>query len=84
MRCVGGTAGAPETGGGDMGRGLAPLPSRPPCCRQLLDDNRYGPGNRPHWALSRTQFPNLIKALNTELDMDTHKQVLSLYHGLMT
>ena len=22
--------------------------------RSVLDDSRYGPGNRPHWALSRT------------------------------
>ena len=50
----------------------------------VLDDNRYGPGNRPHWALSRTQFPNLIRALNTEPDMNTRKWVSSLYHGLMT
>ena len=50
----------------------------------VLDDNRYGPGNRPHWALSRTRFPNLIRALNTEPDMDTRKRVSSLYHGLMT
>ena len=52
--------------------------------RSVLDDNRYGPGNRPHWALSRTRFPNLIRALNTEPDMDTRKRVSSLYHGLMT
>ena len=51
--------------------------------RSLLDDNRYGPGNIPHWALSRTQFPNLSRALNTEPDMNTCKQVSSLYHGLM-
>ena len=52
--------------------------------RSVLDDNRYGPGNRPHWALSRTRFPDLIRALNTEPDMVTRKRVSSLYHGLMT
>ena len=52
--------------------------------RSVLDDNRHGPGNRSHWALSRTRFPNLIRALNTEPDMDTRKRVSSLYHGLMT
>ena len=52
--------------------------------RNVLDDDRYGPGNRPHWAFSRTRFPNLSRALNTEPDTNTHKRVLSLYHGLMT
>ena len=52
--------------------------------RNVLDDNKYGPGNRPHWALSRTRFPNLSRALNTEPYMDTRKRVSSLYYGLMT
>ena len=52
--------------------------------RSVLDDNRYGPGNRPHWAISRIRFPNLIKALNMEPDINTRKQVFSLYHGLIT
>ena len=52
--------------------------------RRVMDDNIYGPGNRPHWALSRTRFPNLIRVLNTEPDMDTRKRISSLYHGLMT
>ena len=52
--------------------------------RSVLDDNRYGPGNKPHWALSRTLFSNLIRALNTEPNMNTRKQVSSLYHGLMS
>ena len=52
--------------------------------RSVLDDTRYEPGNRPHWALSRNRFQNLIRALNTEPDMNTHKRVSSLYHGLMT
>ena len=47
----------------------------------LLDDNRYGPGNRPHWA-NKIRFPNLIKALNQEPDMDTHRRVSSLYQAL--
>jgi hypothetical protein len=47
-----------------------------------LDDNKYGPGNRPHWALSRTRFPNLIKALNTEPNMGIRKRVSSLYHEI--
>jgi hypothetical protein len=50
--------------------------------RSVLDDNKYGPGNRPHWALSRTRFPNLIKALNTEPNMGIRKRVSSLYHGI--
>jgi hypothetical protein len=48
----------------------------------VLDDTRYGPGNIPHWALNKTRFPNLIKALNQEPDMGTHKRVLSLYQAL--
>ena len=52
--------------------------------RSVLDDNRYEPDDRPHWALSRTGFPNLIRALNTKSDIDTCKRVLSLYHGIMT
>ena len=39
--------------------------------RNVLDDNSYGPGNIPHWAPSRTQFPSLSRALNTEPDMNT-------------
>ena len=52
--------------------------------RSVLDDTKYDPGNRPHCALNRTQFPNLITAVNAEPDMNTRKQVLSLYHRLMT
>ena len=51
--------------------------------RSVLDDNRYVPGNKPHWVLSRTQFPNPIRALNTEPYMNTRKRISSLYHGLM-
>ena len=50
----------------------------------LSDDNRYGPGNRSHWDLSRTRFPNLIRALNMEPIMNTRKRVSSLYCGLTT
>ena len=50
--------------------------------RSVLDDNRYGPGNRPHWAINKTRFPNLIKALNKEPDMVTCKTVSSLYQSL--
>ena len=49
----------------------------------VLDANRYGLGNRPQWALSRTRFPNLIKALNTVANRNTHKWVSSSYHGLI-
>ena len=52
--------------------------------RSVLDGNISSPGNRPPWALSRTQFQNLIKALNMEPDMDTRKRFSSLYHRLMT
>ena len=62
---------------------LISLVNTVPKRRSVLDDNRYGPDNRPHWALSRIRFPNLVRALNTELDMDTGKRVSSLYHGLM-
>ena len=50
--------------------------------RSVLDDNKYGPGNRPHWAINKTRFPNLIKALNQEPDMGTRNQVLPLYQAL--
>ena len=50
--------------------------------RSVLNDNKYGPGNRPHWALNKTRFPNLIKALNEEPDMGIRKQVSSLYQTL--
>jgi hypothetical protein len=52
--------------------------------RSVLDDNMYVPGIRPYWAPSRTQFWNLIMALSTEPDMNTSKQILLLYHRLMT
>ena len=29
--------------------------------RSVTDDNKYGPGNRPHWALNKTQFSNLMR-----------------------
>ena len=48
----------------------------------MLNDNKYGPGNRPHWALNKTRFSNLIKALNKEPDMGTRKLVSSLYQAL--
>ena len=51
--------------------------------RSVLDDNKYGPGNRPHLALRKTRFENLSRVLNTEPDMNTRKWVLSLYHRLM-
>ncbi len=50
--------------------------------RSVLNDNKYSPGNRPHWALNKTRFPNLIKALNKEPDMGIRKQVSSLYQAL--
>ena len=52
--------------------------------RIVLDDNSYGPDNRLHWAFSRTHLPNLLRALTTESNMNTHKRVSSLYHGIMT
>ena len=45
--------------------------------------NEYGPGNRQHWDLSKTQFPNLIRVLNLETDMDTRKRVSTLYHAII-
>ena len=51
--------------------------------RSVLDDNIYGPGNRPHWALNRTRLPNLSWALKRKPDMNTCKRNSSLYHGLM-
>ena len=48
----------------------------------LLNDNRYGPGNRPYWALNKTRFPFLIKDLNKKPDMGICKQVSSLYQAL--
>ena len=51
-----------------------------PKSKDVLDDNTYGPDNRPHWVLNKTRFPNLIRALNLEPDMDTRKRISSLYH----
>ena len=53
--------------------------------RNVLDDNKYGPGNEPHWALNRTRFPNLIRALNMELNMNIRKKgivTISLVSGV--
>ena len=52
--------------------------------RSVLGDNIYGPANRPSSALNRTRFPSLNRAPYTQHDMNTRRQVLSLYHGLMT
>ena len=49
---------------------------------RLLNDNKYGPGNRSHWAITKTRFPNLIKALSKEPNMGTRKRVSSLYQTL--
>ena len=50
--------------------------------RSVFDDNKYGPGNKPPWALSKTRFPYLIKAVNLETDRDTRKRISSLYHTI--
>ena len=50
--------------------------------RSVLNDNNYGPGNRPHWAFSKTRFSNLIRALNLEPDMDTRERVSLLCHAI--
>ena len=84
LRCAIGPAEDQEHKTGVKNKSISPPVNTVAKRRSVLDDNRYGPGNRPHWALSRTRFPNLMRALNTEPDMDTRKRVSSLYHGLMT
>ena len=51
--------------------------------RIVLDDRKYGSGNRPYWALSRTRFPNLIRAFDTEPHTGVRKRISLLYHGLV-
>ena len=49
----------------------------------MLDNNKFGPGNRPYWEMKegRTQFryPDLIRALKSESDPGRRKQILTGY-----
>ena len=49
----------------------------------MLDDNKFGPGNRPYWEVKegRAQFryPDLIRALKSEPDPGRRKQILAGY-----
>ena len=49
----------------------------------MLDDNKYGPGNRPYWEMKEGRapfrYPDLIKALRSELDPGRRRQILTGY-----
>ena len=49
----------------------------------VLDNNKFGPGNRPYWEMKegRAQFryPDLIKALRSESDPGRRRQILTGY-----
>ena len=49
----------------------------------MLDNNKFGPGNRPYWEMKegRAQFryPDLIKALRSESDPSRRRQILTGY-----
>ena len=51
----------------------------PPGRRSVLDNNKFGPGNRPYWEMKegRAQFryPDLIRALKSESDPGWRKQI---------
>ena len=50
---------------------------------RLLDNDKFGPGNRPYWEMKegRAQFryPDLIKALRSESDPGRRRQILAGY-----
>ena len=61
--------------------------------RSVLDNMKYGPGNRPYWDMKegqvRSRYPNLIRALAREQDpsqrrrlWESHKRVLAEGRGL--
>ena len=49
----------------------------------MLDNDKFGPGNRPYWEMKegRAQFryPDLIKALRSESDPGRRRQILAGY-----
>ena len=49
----------------------------------VLDNDKFGPGNRPYWEMKegRAQFryPDLIKALRSESDPGRRRQILAGY-----
>ena len=55
----------------------------PPGRRSVLDNDKFGPGNRPYWEMKegRAQFryPDLIRALKSESDPGRRKQILTGY-----
>ena len=49
-----------------------PVTPVPPGRRSVLDDNKFGPGNRPYWEMKEgrvsTRYPGLLRALSRTQD----------------
>ena len=49
----------------------------------MLDNNKFGPGNRPYWEMKEGRapfrYPDLIKALRSESDPGWRRQILEGY-----
>ena len=47
----------------------------------ILDNDKFGLGNRPYWEMKEgwapSQYPNLIKALKRESDPSRRQQILA-------
>ena len=73
LKCAIGSTDDLEHTMGVKSKSISLLVNTVPVSKQtsILDDNKYGPHNRLHWAFSRTQFPNLSRTLSTESDTNT-------------
>ena len=49
----------------------------------VLDNDKFGPGNRPYWEMKKGRapflYPDLIKALRSESDPGRRSQILTGY-----
>ena len=48
---------------------------------EVLDNDKFGPGNRPHWEMKEgrapPRYPDLIKTLKRETDPSQRRQILA-------
>ena len=66
----------------DKRKGLTPsVTPAPPGRRSVLDNDKFGPGNRPIWEMKEgrvsSRYPDLIKALRRESDPSQRQQILA-------
>ena len=64
-----------------------PLIFVPPGRRSVLDDNKFGPGNRPYWEMKEgqvsTRYPGLLRALSKIQDPEKHRLLFESHRRKM-